>query len=268
MKHNNEVIFTGGANSSDDVSRPGVVHVSEGVSSYDIMGIKYCPGGELPKYEYVEYKPRCSKSKRTTFEYVQDRCKPEIQVEQEMDVSTQPRQDEANMIVYEPEEGRNLVNTEAHFLSVRERIEDWDRLNSMEEVMETAKEVVSTARRSSDRFRRLAGCFEKSAQGVEGESELSELSGANFKMAENTHSQFPRFSNFTDILAQFSPGGVKKHIKIPRLRQQKLRVGREGSILLDDRSTNGKRVFASVGNYRDYPGFEDRSNKKLKVSPL
>ena len=65
-----------------------------------------------------------------------------------------------------------------------------------------------------------------------------------------------------------SAQGVKKQIKIPKLRQQKLRVGREGSILLDDRSTNGKRVFASVGNYRDYPGFEDRSNKKLKVSPL
>ena len=141
-------------------------------------------------------------------------------------------------------------------------------MEHIREGMETAKEVVNTARRSSDRFRRLAGCFEKSTQGVEGESELSELSGVNFNMAEHTHSKFPRFNNFTDILAQFSPGGVKKHIKIPKLRQQKLRVGREGSILLDDRSTNGKRVFASVGGYRDNPGFEDRSTKKLKVSSL
>ena len=35
-----------------------------------------------------------------------------------MDVSTQSRQDMAKVIVYEPEEGRDLIKTEAHFLSV------------------------------------------------------------------------------------------------------------------------------------------------------
>ena len=84
-------------------------------------------------------------------------------------------------------------------------------------------------------------------------------------MAENTHSNFPKFSNFSDILAKFSPGGVNRKVKNPRLRQQKLRVGCEGAISLDNRSTNGKRGFASVGNY---PGFEDKSTKKMKVSPM
>ena len=101
-----------------------------------MTGIKYCPGGELPGYDYVEYKPRCSKTKRTTFLYVQDKTKPEVLVEQEMDVSTQFRQDEAKVIVYGPEERTNFVSAERQFLSVKERVEDWDRLNSVEEVVE------------------------------------------------------------------------------------------------------------------------------------
>ena len=87
VKHGSGVFDIGGANSSEDMSRPGVVHEYEGWSSNDTSGIKYCPGGELPKYEYVEYKPRCSKTRRTTFVYMQDKTKPEVQLEQDMDVS-------------------------------------------------------------------------------------------------------------------------------------------------------------------------------------
>ena len=52
----------------------------EGVASHDVdrrrseeyaLGIKYCPGIEpiLPRYTYVEYKPRQSTRKYTIFKY-------------------------------------------------------------------------------------------------------------------------------------------------------------------------------------------------------
>ena len=54
----------------------------EGVASHDVdrrrseeyaLGIKYCPGIEpiLPRYTFVEYKPRPSMRKLTIFEYTQ-----------------------------------------------------------------------------------------------------------------------------------------------------------------------------------------------------
>ena len=129
--------------------------------------------------------------------------------------------------MYGPEEGRDLVKTEAHHLSVKERVEDWDRLNNMEVVMEPAMEMVIKARRSSDSFKRLAENFERSGLGFEGEGELSELLSENVKMADNKHQHSSKFNNFSDILVKFSHGWVKS-AKFPRLRQQKLRVGREG----------------------------------------
>ena len=149
----------------------------------------------------------------------------------------------------------NFVSAETHFLSVKERVEDWDRLNSMEEVVEPAGEMVNKARRSSDRFMRLTECFEMSEQGERGENVLSEL--GRWRII-NTYSY--QNSN-SEILAKFSPGGVQ----VPRLRQRKLCVGREGIISLDNKQTNEKRVFECVGNY---PGFEVMKHKKLKVSPM
>ena len=35
----------------------------------NIEDIKYCPGGELPVYKYMEYKPRCSKSRRVHYQH-------------------------------------------------------------------------------------------------------------------------------------------------------------------------------------------------------
>ena len=92
---------------------------------------------------------------------------------------------------------------------------------------------------------------------------MPELGRADIEMADNKHLQLSKFkfNNFSEILAKFSPGGVQ----VPRLRQQKLRVGREGIISLDNKQTNEKRVFECVANY---PGFEDKKHKKLKVSPM
>ena len=180
-----------------------------------------------------------------------------------MDVSTQFRQDEAKVIVYGPEEGMNFVSAETHFLSVKERVEDWDRLNCMEEVVEPAGGMVKKARRSSDRFMKLTECFEMSEQGGRGEIVLSELGRVDIDMADNKHLQSSKFkfNNFSEILAKFSPGGGR----VPRLRQRKLRVGCEGRISLDNKLTNEKRAFECVGNY---PGFEVKKQKKLKVSPM
>ena len=90
---------------------------------------------------------------------------------------------------------------------------------------------------------------------------MSELGKTDIEMADNKHLHFSKFNNFSEILAKFSPGGVQ----IPRLRQRKLRVGREGIMSLDNKPTNEKRVFECVANY---PGFEDKKHKKLKVSPM
>ena len=243
----------------------GVVHEGEGVSINDERGIKYCPGDELPRYQYVEYKPRCSKTRSTTFVYrqdktmpevqleqemavstqpeqdvtkvivhepeerkklstfvyMQDKTMPEVQLEQEMDVSTYPEQDMAKLIMHEPEEGRDLSKTEAHLLSVKERVEEWDRLNTVEEVGEPTKEMVNKTRRSSDRFMRLAENFERSGLGLEGEGELSELSRKNIEMADSKSQNLPKFNNFSDILAKFRQGRGKS-CKFPTLRQQKL----------------------------------------------
>ena len=45
--------------------------------------------------------------------------------------------------------------------------------------------------------------------GVKGEKELSELSGADIKMADEKHQLCSKFNNFSDILAKFSPGVSK-----------------------------------------------------------
>ena len=53
----------------------GAVQNLEGVSINDIAGVKYCPGGGLPTFEYSEHKPRCSKTERTHFIYRGDKAK-------------------------------------------------------------------------------------------------------------------------------------------------------------------------------------------------
>ena len=206
--------------------------------------------------------------KLSTFVYMQDKTMPEVQLEQEMDVSTHPEQDMAKLIMHEPEEGRDLSKTEAHLLSVKERVEEWDRLNTMEEVGEPAKEMVNKTRRSSDKFMRLAGKFERSEQGLEGEGEFYKQPSKNIEMADNTEkniSTFSKFNNFSEILAKFSQGGRGGNTKVPRLRQRKFRVGREGLLSLDNTLTNGKRLFECVANY---PEDKDKKSKKLKVTPI
>ena len=55
----------------------GVVQKDEGLSIYDIPGLKYCPGGELPVYTYTGYKPSTSTKKDPTLVQLQ------VQVEAE-----------------------------------------------------------------------------------------------------------------------------------------------------------------------------------------
>ena len=78
--HASGVTRSGGANSCvqegqglDWSKWTGAIHLSPvEQSEQDMTGIKYCPGGELPVYRYVEYKPRFSKKRNTTFVYVTD----------------------------------------------------------------------------------------------------------------------------------------------------------------------------------------------------
>ena len=47
----------------NDKHKCGAIHEDQGLSTNDLEGIKYCPGGELPRYDYVSYKPSSSKKK-------------------------------------------------------------------------------------------------------------------------------------------------------------------------------------------------------------
>ena len=47
----------------NDKHKSGAIHEDQGLSTNDREGIKYCPGGELPRYNYVSYKPSCSRKK-------------------------------------------------------------------------------------------------------------------------------------------------------------------------------------------------------------
>ena len=145
----------------------GSVHISpEGPSDYNVNEIKYCPGENLPAYQYFEYKPRCSKTKNTTFVYVQD-------VEtMPKSVTTHPEEMEVVIVVNRLEEEENNTMADTKFISVMEMVEDWDRMTTVEDQVEfkDKKEGYKVNRRTSDRFRSLTNCFEKSEQqGVGGE---------------------------------------------------------------------------------------------------
>ena len=64
-------------NDVNDLECEGVVQKDEGLSIYDIPGLKYCPGGELPVYTYTGYKPSTSTKKDPTLVQLQ------VQVESE-----------------------------------------------------------------------------------------------------------------------------------------------------------------------------------------
>ena len=44
----------------------GVVHNREVLSTTDISGVKYCPGGDVPVYKFAGYKPNCSRRQLVT----------------------------------------------------------------------------------------------------------------------------------------------------------------------------------------------------------
>ena len=133
----------------------GAIHVSsEGSSDNEMTGIKYCPGENLPAYQYIEYKPRCSKTRITTFKYVPDvrnfhRPKEEL----ERSVTDEPEHVEAVINVKEPEvvSDKNVGDTELNmeWRSVKELVEDWDRMCTLEENV-TYMEEAKTDRRVSD----------------------------------------------------------------------------------------------------------------------
>ena len=119
-------------------------------------------------------------------------------------------------------------------------------------------------RRTSDRFRRLTNCFEESEQQGVGGSEEVEILGSN---SEVTDKPTYTTTNYTFRYSSFSEMGRNSEVKlnIPRPRQQKLCVVRRERSLLDEISTNGKRV-REVECEIYLP--VSLNKKKLKVSPM
>ena len=75
-------------------------------------------------------------------------------------------------------------------------------------------------------------------------------------LAENTHQQVSKFNTFTEILNNFNFNCGPK--KVPRPRQQKLCVVRQGGVGLVKLSTNEKRARECTTNL---PGF---NTKKMR----
>lgn len=111
---------------------------------------------------------------------------------------TKPEQTEEVYILREPEEDMSTNVTGFEAKSVKEMVEDWDRMLNIEEGMNmnTYKEEEEganiTKRRVSVNVKRLSACFEKPEQG--GKSE--------FEIADNSSiSTLPKFKNFSELLS-------------------------------------------------------------------
>jgi hypothetical protein len=119
-------------------------------------------------------------------------------------------------------------------------------------------------RRTSDRFKSLTKCFEESEQqGVRG-SDGVDILGSNSEVTDKptyptTNSTF-KYSSFSEMGRKSK---MKMKVHIPR--QQKLCVVRRERSLLDEISTNGKRV-REVECEIYLP--VSLNKKKLKVSPM
>ena len=129
--------------------------------------------------------------------------------------------------------GQLVMCVLSKFTSVKEMVDDWDRKFALEEQVEIInKEGAKMDRRTSDRFRSLTMCFEKSEEGVRG-SEGAEISGSKFEVTDKP--TYPTtISNFSDVCSKFNI--------ISRPRKQKLCVVRRGGSSLARISTNEKRV--------------------------
>ena len=222
----------------------------KGPSIYDVTGIKYCPGENLPTYQYMEYKPRCSSTKNTTFMYV-----PDVGI-MPKSVTTKPEEMEVGIDVNRLEETRGTAIADTEFTSVKEMVEEWDKKFTLEDQVETVnKEGAKMDRRTSDRFKRLTMCFERSEQGVVGVSEEAEILDSKDEVTDKP--TYPAtISNFSDVCSK---------LNISRPRKQKLCVVRREGSSLARFSTNEKRVRDS-GCESNLP--VSLNWKKLKVSPM
>jgi hypothetical protein len=181
-------------------------------------------------------------------------------------VTTHPEEMEVVIIVDRLEEADNNTMADTKFISVKEMVEAWDKKLALEDKVEFRdnKEGANVDRRTSDRFKSLTKCFEESEQqGVRGIDGVDIL-GSNSEVTDKP--TYPT-TNFTFKYSSFSEMGRKSEMKmkvnIPR--QQKLCVVRRERSLLDEISTNGKRV-REVECEIYLP--VSLNKKKLKVSPM
>ena len=210
-------------------------------------GESYCPGEELPRYYDREYKPRCSKWRRT-----------HLDVPKEVEAIVMDK--EKDTVDRVPIPGRNINNIMAK-VCVQEMVGEWNVKIAMEAGEGEHIFGVKHPRRVSRDFRSLVEEFEELGQSGKRE-------GARTLVDKQTGANLPfgkyKFESFTDIESRNILLG--KNRKYSTIRNKKVCVVREGLYpLLANSSTNRKRVRADGEEIEDIllPG-----GKRSKVTPL
>ena len=184
---------------------------------------------------------------------------------QEMSAIAKPEQTEEVYIVTESEDDINTDVMEFETRSVKEMVEEWNNMRTMEEGKTNTNDVEKEEgaemmnKRVGVNIKRLSACFEKPEREGRGEGVGADILGSEFKIADNS-SKFPKFQNFSELLE------TKKSQTFEfRPRQQKLCVVRQDGFSLVQISTNGKRD-REIESMTNLPG--TKTMKKLKVSPI
>ena len=254
----------------------GAVHELVGAHTNDIEGVKYCPGGELPRYEFISNKPSCSRREDWRL-----KIKP-VRGERGGEgggVNTQT----ASMrnIVQSEQPDLEYINKEFSAINIKELINSWENKERNILVLEKEEGEGGKPRRKSENFVHLSNLFEMGSIGKErGEAVTGADQGCDNPMYEPTNfSQNSKLgrevgwvvgqrdilpeANFKSIIFNnFSPGNADR-IRVSRVLRQ-YREEKRGALPLAETTsqpTNRKRARDSSAGY---PILPETPIKKLK----
>ena len=215
----------------------GVVQKQEGLSTTDTTLVKYCPGGDMPKYQYAGYKPNCSRRQFVAppiscLEKISDICK----------ISS-------------------VDNTNFPVLNINKLIAEWESKENIQPEQSKQKEGErGVQRRKSEHFIHLTNMFESQRREgnviVKGEGEVP----ANLLSKHKPTSFYSIFGEGGKI----RNGKQSRKVRVVR-RDGCVREGGRG-LPLAASNTNGKRARDSEhnneSNYLCLPGISN--TKKFK----
>ena len=242
------------------------------MSVNDIAGVKYCPGGGLPTFEYSEYKPRCSKTERTRFIYRGDEAKDVYETGRmegvpgvhgdggeagDHDVREGGAQAGGDVLgdgYGIPQEEEAIPTEQFAKLTIRELIADWNARDNVPEQEGGGGEAV-WPRRKSDRFIQLSSVFEGQDSGAQGGTVLEHL-------PVDLKQQKPSFKNFSEVTGWLAGTSLGANQNLKITNQEKVCVVRKGVQVRDGKRERDDEL--EVSNF--LPVLPGR-HKKVKVSP-